>query len=159
MRDVSTGCDLLQPVWERREGRDGYVSIEVDANLADDTEATIAQTTHFHQATRPNLLVKIPATDAGVPAIEEMRARGYAINVTLIFSLTRHRQVAEAYLPGSSGSSPPAATRVVSTRSPASSSRASTRRPTAASPKLGMTTSRGCVGRWRRSRRSGRCGR
>ncbi len=56
---------------------------------------------HFHEAiARPNLLVKIPATDAGVPAIEEMTARGYSINVTLIFSLTRHRQVAEAYLRG-----------------------------------------------------------
>jgi transaldolase len=101
MRDVSTACDLLRPVWERTEGRDGYVSIEVDPNLADDTAATIAQATHFHEAiARPNLLVKIPATDAGVPAIEEMTVRGYAINVTLIFSLTRHRQVAEAYLRG-----------------------------------------------------------
>jgi transaldolase len=101
MRDVTTACDLLRPVWERTEARDGYVSIEVDPNLADDTEGTIAQATHFHEAIdRPNLLVKIPATDAGVPAIEEMTARGYAINVTLIFSLIRHRQVAEAYLRG-----------------------------------------------------------
>jgi transaldolase len=101
MRDVSNACDLLHPVWERTEGKDGYVSIEVDPNLADDTEATIAQATHFHEAiARPNLLVKIPATDGGVPAIEEMTARGYSINVTLIFSLTRHRQVAEAYLRG-----------------------------------------------------------
>ena len=101
MRDVAAACDLLRPVWERTEGRDGYVSIEVDPNLADDTEATIAQATHFHEEiARSNLLVKIPAADAGVPAIEEMTARGYAINVTLIFSLTRHRQVAEAYLRG-----------------------------------------------------------
>jgi transaldolase len=101
MRDVTTACDLLRPVWERTEAGDGYVSIEVDPNLADDTAATIAQATRFHEAiARPNLLVKIPATDAGVPAIEEMTARGYAINVTLIFSLTRHRQVAEAYLRG-----------------------------------------------------------
>jgi transaldolase len=101
MRDVTNACDLLRPVWARTEGGDGYVSIEVDPNLAADTEATIAQATHFHEAiARPNLLVKIPATDAGVPAIEEMTARGYAINVTLIFSLTRHRQVAEAYLRG-----------------------------------------------------------
>jgi transaldolase len=101
MRDVATACDLFRPVWERTQGRDGYVSIEVDPNLGGDTEATIAQATHFHQAiARPNLLVKIPATDAGVPAIEEMTARGYAINVTLIFSLTRHREVAEAYLRG-----------------------------------------------------------
>ena len=101
MRDVTTACDLLRPVWERTEAGDGYVSIEVDPDLASDTEATIAQATHFHEAiARPNLLVKIPATDAGVPAIEEMTARGYAINVTLIFSLTRHRQVAEAYVRG-----------------------------------------------------------
>jgi transaldolase len=101
MRDVTTACDLLGPVWDRTEGRDGYVSIEVDPNLAGDTEATIAQATHFHEAiARPNLLVKIPATDAGIPAIEEMTARGYSINVTLIFSLDRHREVAEAYLRG-----------------------------------------------------------
>jgi transaldolase len=101
MRDVADACDLLRPVWERMKGRDGYVSIEVDPNLAAHTEATVAQATHFHEAiARPNLLVKIPATDAGVPAIEEMTARGHAINVTLIFSLARHRQVAEAYLRG-----------------------------------------------------------
>jgi transaldolase len=101
MRDVANACDLLHPVWERTQGGDGYVSIEVDPNLADHTEATIAESTHFHEAiARPNLLVKIPATGAGVPAIEEMTARGYSINVTLIFSLTRYRQVAEAYLRG-----------------------------------------------------------
>jgi transaldolase len=101
VRDVAAACDLLHPIWERTKTRDGYVSIEVEPILADDTEATIAQATCFHEAiSRPNLLVKIPATDAGVPAIEEMTARGYSINVTLIFSLTRHRQVAEAYLRG-----------------------------------------------------------
>jgi transaldolase len=99
--DVAAACDLLRPVWERTEARDGYVSIEVEPTLAADTEATIAQATRFHEAiARPNLLVKIPATDAGVPAIEEMTAHGYSINVTLIFSLSRHRQVAEAYLRG-----------------------------------------------------------
>jgi transaldolase len=101
MRDVAAACDVMRPVWERTGGRDGYVSIEVDPNLAADTHGSIAQATHFHQTiARPNLLVKIPATDAGVPAIEEMTARGYSINVTLIFSLDRHRQVAEAYLRG-----------------------------------------------------------
>jgi transaldolase len=99
--DVAAACDLLRPVWDRTEGRDGYVSIEVEPTLAADTAATIAQATHFHEAiARPNLLVKIPATDAGVPAIEEMTARGYSINVTLIFSLSRHREIAEAYLRG-----------------------------------------------------------
>ena len=101
MRDVATACDLLRPVWSRTEGGDGYVSIEVDPRLAGDTPATIVQATRFHEAiARPNLMVKIPATDAGVPAIEEMTARGYSINVTLIFSLGRHVQVAEAYLRG-----------------------------------------------------------
>jgi transaldolase len=101
LRDVAAACDLLRPVWERTQARDGYVSIEVEPTLAGDTEATIAQATHFHDAiARPNLLVKIPATDAGVPAIEEMTARGHSINVTLIFSLSRHHQIAEAYLRG-----------------------------------------------------------
>jgi transaldolase len=101
LHDVAAACDLLRPIWERTEARDGYVSIEVEPTLAGDTHATIAQATHFHEAiARPNLLVKIPATDAGVPAIEEMTACGYSINVTLIFSLRRHRQIAEAYLRG-----------------------------------------------------------
>jgi transaldolase len=101
LEDVATACDLLRPVWERTQAGDGYVSIEVEPTLAADTKATIEQAIHFHEAiARPNLLVKIPATDAGVPAIEEMTARGYSINVTLIFSLNRHRQIAEAYLRG-----------------------------------------------------------
>jgi transaldolase len=101
MRDVATACDVLRPVWEQTGGRDGYVSIEVDPTLAADTDGSIAQATHFHKTiARSNLLVKIPATDAGVPAIEEMTARGYSINVTLIFSLNRHLQVADAYLRG-----------------------------------------------------------
>jgi transaldolase len=101
LRDVAAACDLLRPVWDKTEAHDGYVSIEVEPTLAADTEATIAQATRFHEAiARPNLLVKIPATDAGVPAIEEMTARGYSINVTLIFSLSRHVQVAKAYLRG-----------------------------------------------------------
>src|SRR5438094_437035 len=101
LRDVAAACELLRPVWERKQARDGYVAIEVEPTLAAATEGTIAQATHFHEAiARPNLLVKIPATDAGVPAIEEMTARGYSINVTLIFSLSRHVQVAKAYLRG-----------------------------------------------------------
>ena len=101
MRDVGNACDLLRPVWERTDGRDGYVSIEVDPNLADETDATVEEATQLHAAlAKPNLLVKIPATDAGLGAIEEMTAGGRSINVTLIFSLTRHRQVIEAYLNG-----------------------------------------------------------
>jgi transaldolase len=101
MRDVATACEILRPIWEWRGGGDGYVSIEVDPSLAADTSATIEEATMLHHAiAKPNLLVKIPATDAGVAAIEEMTARGYSINVTLIFSLDRHRQVIEAYLAG-----------------------------------------------------------
>jgi transaldolase len=101
MRDVANACDLLRLVWEQTEARDGYVSIEVDPNLAADAAATIAEATMLHDViAKPNLLVKIPATDAGITAIEEMTARGQSINVTLIFSLERHRQVIEAYLTG-----------------------------------------------------------
>jgi transaldolase len=101
MRDVANACDLLRPVWERTERHDGYVSIEVDPNLAYDAEATVKEATMLHEAiAKPNLLVKIPATEAGIAAIEEMTARGHSINVTLIFSLTRHRQVIDAYVNG-----------------------------------------------------------
>jgi transaldolase len=100
-RDVAAACDLLRPVWERTAGRDGYVSLEVEPNLADDADATIAQATRFHDAiARPNLLVKVPATAAGIAAIEELTAGGHSINVTLIFSLARHREAMEAYLRG-----------------------------------------------------------
>jgi transaldolase len=101
MSDVTTACDLLRPVWERTEGGDGYVSIEVDPNLAYDTDASIAQAHRLHELIdRPNLYVKIPATNAGLPAIEAMIASGKSINVTLIFSLERYAEVAEAYIRG-----------------------------------------------------------
>jgi transaldolase len=100
-RDVGDACDLLRKVWEEGNGRDGYVSIEVDPTLAYETEATIEQATRLHDLIeRPNLLVKIPGTEPGLPAIEEMIARGRSINITLIFSLERHRAVIEAYLRG-----------------------------------------------------------
>ena len=101
MRDVRNACDVLRPVWDRTAHHDGYVSIEVDPNLAYDAEATVREAIELHEAiAKPNLLVKIPATDAGLGAIEEMTARGRSINVTLIFSLARHRQVVESYLTG-----------------------------------------------------------
>src|SRR6266542_1063343 len=100
VRDVTDACDLLRPVWDGH-GHDGYVSIEVDPNLAFDTEATIAEAQRLHELVdRPNCFVKIPATKAGLPAIEEMIARGRNINVTLIFSLERYAEVVEAYLRG-----------------------------------------------------------
>src|ERR687885_425095 len=100
-RDVSDACDLLRPVWDEGKGKDGYVSIEVDPNLAADTAGTIDEAQHLHETIeRPNLHVKIPATKAGLPAIEEMIARGRNINVTLIFSLQRYEEVVEAYIRG-----------------------------------------------------------
>jgi transaldolase len=100
VQDVQNACDVLRPVWDDG-GRDGYVSLEVDPTLAYETEATIDQATRLHEwVDRPNLFVKIPATAPGLPAIEEMIARGRSINVTLIFALERYSEVAEAYLRG-----------------------------------------------------------
>jgi transaldolase len=100
-RDVGEALDLLRAVWDEGGGRDGYVSIEVDPNLASDTQATIAEAARLHELIdRLNLFVKIPATQPGLPAIEEMIARGKSINVTLIFSLQRYAEVAEAYIRG-----------------------------------------------------------
>ena len=99
--DIEEACDLFRSVWDEGEGKDGYVSMEVDPNFAYDTSATIEEAARFHDwVERPNLYVKIPATQPGLPAIEEMIARGRNINVTLIFSLERHKEVAEAYIRG-----------------------------------------------------------
>jgi transaldolase len=99
--DIAEACELLRPAWDASGGIDGYVSWEVDPTIADDTEATIAEAQRLHDwIDLPNLYVKIPATAAGLPAIEEMIARGRNINVTLIFSLRRHEEVMEAYIRG-----------------------------------------------------------
>jgi transaldolase len=99
--DIREACDLLRPVWDGAEGLDGYVSLEVDPRLAHDTDGTIEEAQRFHETVdRPNLYVKIPATEAGLPAIEEMISRGKNINVTLIFGLERYAAVAEAYIRG-----------------------------------------------------------
>jgi transaldolase len=99
--DISAACDLLSGVWRDTNGLDGYVSWEVDPNLAYDREATIAEARRLHEwIEKPNLYVKIPATEPGLGAIEVMIAGGRNINVTLIFSLDRHKQVMEAYIRG-----------------------------------------------------------
>jgi transaldolase len=99
--DITEACDLFHPVWQETVGVDGRVSLEVDPHFANDTEATIEEAQRFHDTVdRPNLYVKIPATKEGLPAIEEMIARGKSINVTLIFSLQRYAEVAEAYIRG-----------------------------------------------------------
>ena len=101
IEDIRQACDLFRPVYDATGGGDGYVSIEVSPTLADDTEATVREATRFHEEIdRPNLLVKIPATPAGLPAIQRMIGIGRSINITLIFSLERYAAVAEAYLKG-----------------------------------------------------------
>jgi transaldolase len=97
--DIRAACDVLRESFDA--DRDGWVSLEVDPNLAHDTNATIEEAARLHGLIeRPNLFIKIPATPAGLPAIEETIAAGIPVNVTLIFSLERHRAVAEAYVRG-----------------------------------------------------------
>jgi transaldolase len=99
--DVRRAADLLRPVYEAGDGRDGFVSFECTPDLADDTDATIDQALElWHRLDRPNVMVKVPATDAGVPAIEELTARGVNVNVTLLFSVARYEQVVDAYISG-----------------------------------------------------------
>jgi len=99
--DVRAACDVLWPQWEASDGVDGRVSIEVDPSLAHNTDATVTQAVDLAKIVdRPNVFVKIPATDAGLPAITAALAKGISINVTLIFSVERHRAVMNAYLAG-----------------------------------------------------------
>jgi len=101
MEDIRRACDLMKPVWDRTQGVDGYVSIEVDPTLAYDRESTFEQAMRLHEEVdKPNLFVKIPATVPGLAAIEDCIAKGKSINVTLIFSLDRYAAVAEAYIRG-----------------------------------------------------------
>ena len=101
IEDVKRACDLLRPVWDRTGGVDGFVSLEVDPDLAYEREATFEQAKRLSQLVdRPNLFVKIPATVPGLGAIEDSVAAGRSINVTLIFALERHAAVAEAYVRG-----------------------------------------------------------
>ena len=99
--DIRDALDLLRPVYDEGNGKDGYVSFEVDPNLAHDTQGTCEEAKRLHGLVdKPNLFIKIPATKEGLPAIEETIAAGIPVNVTLIFSLERHREVAEAYIRG-----------------------------------------------------------
>jgi len=97
--DIRHACDILRPVFDRTDGADGFVSIEVSPELAWDTQASIDEAKRWRRSIdRPNLFVKIPATDAGLPAIEECLFDGLNINITLIFSTAFHERVMEAYL-------------------------------------------------------------
>lgn len=100
--DIREACDVLQPVWQRGDAtRDGWVSLEVDPRLADDAGATAREARRLHRLiARPNLFVKIPGTEAGLVAIEDTIAAGVPVNVTLLFSLQRHRAAANAYIRG-----------------------------------------------------------
>ncbi|MGI9119020.1 MAG: transaldolase [Acidimicrobiales bacterium] len=99
--DVADALDLLRPVYHESGGSDGYVSLELAPDLAHDTRASIEAARRFHtDISRPNLLVKIPATAEGVPAVRAMIAQGSSINITLIFGLQRYGEIMEAYLAG-----------------------------------------------------------
>lgn len=101
VEDIQRALDLFRPVYESTNGRDGYVSLEVSPVVANDTQSTINEAKRLHErVNRPNLMIKIPATDAGIPAIEEVIAAGINVNVTLIFSVENYRAVAEAYVRG-----------------------------------------------------------
>jgi hypothetical protein len=154
--DIRSAADLLRPVYDRLGARDGYVSLEVSPYAANNTEVTISEAHRlWGLVDRPNLMVKVPGTPAGVPAIRELIEDGLNINVTLLFSIDAYEKVAEAYLAGlearvARGSRSPA-----SPASPASSSAASTRRSTRPSTSGSVTTmlraigSRRCAARWR----------
>ncbi|MGI8909703.1 MAG: transaldolase [Rubrobacteraceae bacterium] len=99
--DIRDACDIFRPLYDGTGGEDGWISLEVQPDIAYDTQATVDEAAHLHDMVdRPNLFVKIPATLPGLVAIEEMISRGKSINVTLIFSLERYREVARAYIRG-----------------------------------------------------------
>src|SRR5207342_525664 len=101
VEDIKRACDLLRPIWDRTSGVDGFVSLEVDPDLAYERDATFEQAKRLTQLVdRENLFVKIPATQPGLGAIEDSIAAGRSINVTLIFSLERYAAVAEAFVRG-----------------------------------------------------------
>jgi transaldolase len=101
VEDINGALDILRPLYDKSDGLDGFVSLEVDPSLADDTSETITAARHLHSLIdKPNLYVKIPATSAGIPAIQQLISDGKSINVTLIFSLDRYEEVIEAYLSG-----------------------------------------------------------
>ena len=99
--DVQAACDLFRPVWDGLKNGDGTVSLEVSPTLAHDTAGTITEAQRlWDRVARPNVMIKIPGTRAGLPAITECLARGINVNVTLLFSVVRHREVIEAFFQG-----------------------------------------------------------
>lgn len=101
IRDIQDACDLFLPVYQRTSDKDGYVSLEVDPHLAHNTEGTIQDAERiFHLVNRPNLMIKVPATEEGFPAIETLLSRGINVNITLIFSREQYFKSAMSYLKG-----------------------------------------------------------
>jgi transaldolase / glucose-6-phosphate isomerase len=101
LEDISAAADLFRPLYDQTGGQDGFVSIEVSPKLAFDTAASMAEARRFWTTiNRPNIMVKIPATHQGIPAIRQLIGEGLNINITLIFSITAYEQVMEAYLAG-----------------------------------------------------------
>jgi len=99
IHDVQQACDILHAVYVETEGLDGYVSLEVSPHVAYDTEATLYEARQYvKRVNRPNLLVKVPATEAGIPAIEQLLCEGIGINITLLFSIPSYQAVIEAYI-------------------------------------------------------------
>lgn len=99
VKDVQDACDIFKPVYEESQGLDGYVSLEVSPYLARHTEETMKEARHLFQLVdRPNLLIKIPGTKEGLPAVEQMLYEGININITLLFSITRYKEVARTYI-------------------------------------------------------------
>ncbi len=101
IEDIQGAADLLRPVYEQSSGRDGMVSLEVSPDLAYDTQATIAEARRLHErVNRPNLMIKVPATREGLPAVEALIGDGINVNVTLLFSVQRYEEVVDAYMKG-----------------------------------------------------------
>jgi transaldolase len=101
IQDIQHAADLFRPTYDRLDGADGFVSLEVSASLAHDTAGTIAEARQlWGLVNRPNLFIKVPATKAGLPAIRQLIGEGINVNITLLFGLPRYREVAEAYLSG-----------------------------------------------------------
>src|SRR4029077_11592289 len=101
IEDIQHAAAGLRPLYDRTEGRDGFVSLEVSPYLAMDTKATIAEARRLWRAVgRPNLMIKVPATKAGLPAIRELTGEAINVNITLLFSQQVYEQVVEAYLAG-----------------------------------------------------------
>jgi transaldolase len=100
-QDVRNAADVFRPLYEKTAGEDGFVSLEVNPHLANDTEGTIAEGRRLWTTlNRPNVLIKVPATAEGLPAISQLISEGINVNVTLLFGLPRYREVAEAYIKG-----------------------------------------------------------